>query len=222
MNAVSKRYPALTLLDALDGEFEAAIAHVARLCARNGALAADLLDQHQWSAYELALAKADLLAARTCIEAGGNTAPLDAALGQAFAADAIVGTLARLDAIALATDLDASGLRTIAAGDALASLRRAASGPVALGALGEAVCQLSGELADVPMDEPTALARDMFRRFAADVVLPLAEQIHRQDLTVPDSLLDALRAMGVFGLSIPEEHGGSAPAGQDKIGRAHV
>jgi len=33
------------------------------------------------------------------------------------------------------------------------------------------------------------------------------------DLTVPESLLQPMREMGVFGLSIPEEYGGSSPAG---------
>ena len=41
----------------------------------------------------------------------------------------------------------------------------------------------------------------------------MAEKIHRHDLTVPEDLLQPMREMGVFGLSIPEEYGGSAPAG---------
>ena len=53
------------------------------------------------------------------------------------------------------------------------------------------------------------MAQDAFRRFAAEVVAPQAEAIHRHDLTVPESLLEPLREMGVFGLSIPERYGGS-------------
>ena len=59
------------------------------------------------------------------------------------------------------------------------------------------------------------MARDAFRRFAEEVVAPMAEKIHRHDLTVPESLLQPMREMGVFGLSIPEEYGGSAPAGHE-------
>ncbi|RZL82199.1 MAG: acyl-CoA dehydrogenase, partial [Variovorax sp.] len=40
---------------------------------------------------------------------------------------------------------------------------------------------------------------------------PQAEAIHRHDQTVPESLLQPMREMGVFGLSIPEAHGGSGP-----------
>ena len=43
----------------------------------------------------------------------------------------------------------------------------------------------------------------------------MAEEIHRHDLTVPESLLQPMREMGVFGLSIPEEYGGSAPTGRE-------
>jgi (2S)-methylsuccinyl-CoA dehydrogenase len=40
------------------------------------------------------------------------------------------------------------------------------------------------------------------------VVMPLAEEVHRKDLIIPDDILDPLREMGVFGLSIPESYGG--------------
>jgi (2S)-methylsuccinyl-CoA dehydrogenase len=46
-------------------------------------------------------------------------------------------------------------------------------------------------------------------------VAPLAESIHREDLTVPESLLEPLREMGVFGLSIPQRFGGIAPDERD-------
>ena len=206
---------ALSLLDQLETVFDGAVGRVAALCSRDGKLAAGLLDAHQWSSYELSLAKADLLAARTLVQAGGNISALDAGLGFAFVADALLSTIARLDAIHLATDLEAGPLQRIASGEELRRLRRAASGPEILAELGGAVAEQSGELADVIVDEQTALARDSFRRFAEDVVAPLAEEIHRQDLTVPEALLQPLREMGVFGLSIPEEYGGSAPAGHE-------
>ena len=205
----------LSLVHQLEAVFDGIVDRVASLCSRDGKLAADLLDAHQWNSYELALSKADLLAARTLLEAGGNTSALDAGLGFAFTADALLSTIARLDAIAVAADLDTGPLQHIAAGEDLRRLRRAATGPETLSTLGGAVADMAGELADVIVDDQTALARDSFRRFAQDVVAPLAEKIHRQDLTVPEELLQPLRDMGVFGLSIPEEYGGSAPAGHD-------
>jgi alkylation response protein AidB-like acyl-CoA dehydrogenase len=48
-------------------------------------------------------------------------------------------------------------------------------------------------------------------RFAADVVAPQAEAIHRDNLTVPEALLQALRELGVFGLSIPSATAAAGP-----------
>ena len=195
--------------------FDSAAGHIAHLCARNGRLDPVLLDAHQGIEYELALADADLLAARTLMDLRGNISGLDAALGLAFAAEAIPAVIERLDRIHIATERDSGALHAIASDPGLRRLRRATASPDVLSAIGAAVAETTGEIADVALDEPTALARDAFRRFAADVVSPLAQSIHRGDLTVPETLLQPLRKMGVFGLSIPEAYGGSAPADGD-------
>ena len=51
--------------------------------------------------------------------------------------------------------------------------------------------------------------RELFARFADDRVEPHAEDIHRGDLVIPEALLSELAELGVFGISIPEEFGGS-------------
>jgi (2S)-methylsuccinyl-CoA dehydrogenase len=203
------------LLDRIGAAFETAVARTAALCARKGRLDAVLLDAHQWLCYELALANADLYAARTLLGLGANISPLDAGLGLAFAAQAAPALLERLAGINAAAGIDSSDLDALAASPTLRRLRRDAGGPDVLAALGAEVATTSGEIADVIMDDASLLARDGFRRFAAEVVAPLAERIHREDLTVPESLLQPLRDMGVFGLSIPEEYGGHAPPGGD-------
>ena len=206
---------ATAVLDRIGAEFERAVAQAASMCARDGRLDAGLLDAHQWICYELALANADLYAARTLLGLGGNIAPLDAGLGLAFAAQTAPALIERLIGIHMAAGLDSAELEDLASGPAIRQLRREAGGPEVLAALGAELAETRGEIADVPVDEATAQARDGFRRFAAEVVAPLAEAIHREDLTVPESLLQPLREMGVFGLSIPEAYGGSAPAGGD-------
>jgi (2S)-methylsuccinyl-CoA dehydrogenase len=211
----AQRELARGLLERLSTLFDNAARHTARLCARSGQLDPDLLDAHQGIEYELALADADLLAARTLMNLGGNISGLDAALGLIFATEAIPAVIERLDRIHIATELDSGALHAIAADPGLRRLRRAAASPGIVAAIGAAVADTTGEIADVAFDETTALARDAFRRFAADVVAPLAQSIHREDLTVPETLLQPLREMGVFGLSIPEAFGGSAPAGGD-------
>lgn len=204
-----------SLLDRLGVAFERAVGRAAELCSRNGKLDAARLDQHQLICYELALANAELLAARALASAAPISSELDRSLGLAFTAEAVVSVLARLQSIYISTDLDSEPLHALAAGQELRRLRKEAAGADQLEQLGSAVADATGELGDVVVDEHTAMARDTFRRFAADVVAPMAEKIHRHDLTVPESLLESMREMGVFGLSIPEEYGGSAPAGHE-------
>jgi (2S)-methylsuccinyl-CoA dehydrogenase len=205
---------AKSLLATLRAAFDAAVAATAAACVRGGKLDPARLDEHQWVCYELALTYADLLAAQTIVDVRAATGELDARLGLAFAAEAAVAVLARLEGIHVALDLGTDALQRVASSTELPNLRRLAGGPRVLADLGIAVAHASGEIADIALDDQTILARDTFRRFAADVVKPMAGRIHREDLTVPESILQPLREMGVFGLSIPEQYGGSSPAGQ--------
>ena len=52
------------------------------------------------------------------------------------------------------------------------------------------------------------MARDSARAFARKAVAPIAEHIHRHDDLVPESILQAMRELGYFGMSVPEQHGG--------------
>ena len=209
---------ARSTLGRLGAIFDTAVARTAALCAQNGKLNPALLDRHQWICYELALANAEFIAARTLVDAGSRASKLDAGLGLAFIADAIVTVLGKLEGIYIAVGIEAKGLQDLSAGTELRQLRYEAARPDVLENLGLAVAHATGELADVPVDEQTILARNAFRKFAADVVAPFAGDIHRHDLTVPETILRPLRDMGVFGLSIPEEYGGSLPAGHENTG----
>ncbi|MBL4622390.1 MAG: acyl-CoA/acyl-ACP dehydrogenase [Immundisolibacteraceae bacterium] len=46
------------------------------------------------------------------------------------------------------------------------------------------------------------------RRFADQQVLPHAQQIHCEDLLVPESIIAGMAELGLFGASIPEQYGG--------------
>ena len=206
---------AAALLLPLRALFDSAVRQVAGLCATRGRLDAALLDAHQVVCHELALASADLLAAETVVAQADGARARDAGLALAFAVDAVLAVLARLEAVALETGADLDALRALSASAELTALRRTAIGAAALAALGLAVAQDDAEIGPVAHDEATTLARDAFRRFAAEVVAPQAEAIHRQNLTVPESLLQPMREMGVFGLAIPEAYGGHAAEGTD-------
>ena len=57
-------------------------------------------------------------------------------------------------------------------------------------------------------DETLALMREQFRRFVADRVTPFAHAWHLADDLIPDALIAEMAALGVFGLTVPEDWGG--------------
>ncbi len=58
------------------------------------------------------------------------------------------------------------------------------------------------------LDEEYEMIRDQFRRFADDRVVPAAHGWHLRDELIPIAIVEEMSELGVFGLTIPEEHGG--------------
>lgn len=59
------------------------------------------------------------------------------------------------------------------------------------------------------LDGEIEMIRDQFYRFAQTRVRPFAHGWHRTDTLIPMELVEEMGALGVFGLTIPEEFGGS-------------
>ena len=57
-------------------------------------------------------------------------------------------------------------------------------------------------------DDTLELIRDQFRRFAEEQVRPQAQGWHARDELIPQAVVDAVAELGVFGLTVPEAHGG--------------
>ncbi|SFI95898.1 acyl-CoA dehydrogenase family protein [Albimonas pacifica] len=62
---------------------------------------------------------------------------------------------------------------------------------------------------DCGLDEDFEMIRDQFRRFADEKVVPYAHEWHLKDEFIPMPLVQEMGEMGVFGLTVPEEYGGS-------------
>ncbi len=203
---------ARSVLAQLREAFAKATRALAQRCSAGGRLDARQLDAEQLPSFELAWTAAELLAAETALGAlHADSTELDARLALLFAADAAASLLDRLDAIALDVDGNDDLLRHLRGSAELRLLRRAAASAHALAAAGASVIASQGEVGGIALDAPHRLAQDSFRRFSEEKVAPLAARIHREDMTVPESLLQPLREMGVFGLAVPERFGGSAP-----------
>lgn len=200
------------VLAGLRAAFDQALVALTQACCVDGKLNNRKLDEQQVASFELAWAAADLLAAETSVEAlatGPNV--LQARLALVFAVEAAASVFERIETVFVETGLDTATLHALRADRAWQQLRAGAGSASSLQAAGRAVAEADGEVGALVLDEPHALAQDGFRRFAAEVVAPHAEHIHRKDLTVPESLLQPMREMGVFGLAIPEQYGGSGP-----------
>lgn len=202
------------MLDGVRAQFDASVQAVAGRCSAAGRLDARALDAHQGVSYELAWASAELLACRSVLKAVPPGA-LDRGLALLFATESITAVLARLEAVAVDEALDLAPLRALGSSPAWTALRRAAAGPAALSRMALALAASDAEIGPVALSEEVAMAQQAFRRFGAERVAPLAAAIHQGDLTVPETLLQPLREMGVFGLSIPQAYGGSAPGHHD-------
>jgi (2S)-methylsuccinyl-CoA dehydrogenase len=203
---------AKALLADLRATLDAEVAALADLCTVNGELSTACLDREQTPSYELAFAAAELLAADTALAAAGARGDLGLRLALTCAAEAAQSVTARLRQAALDLGCDAALPETTAE---QRGLYAAVLGGHALDETGRLLGESTAEIGSIPLDDDSAMAQGEFRRFAADVVAPLASEIHRRDAIVPDAILTPLREMGVFGLSIPSAYGGSAPDDRD-------
>ncbi|HYD66288.1 acyl-CoA dehydrogenase family protein [Azospirillum sp.] len=103
-----------------------------------------------------------------------------------------------IDADTVARFVADSGLARLAEPEGLNAARAALSHAVADGHYGASALD----------DETLEMMRDTFVRFADAEVAPLAQGIHDRDELIPLSLIDKMAELGVFGLTVPEEHGG--------------
>ncbi len=77
--------------------------------------------------------------------------------------------------------------------------------------LAELLCEARGRAAleNTGLDADFELIRDQFRKFADAEVVPHAHGWHLRDELIPIEIIEHMGALGVFGLTIPEEYGGS-------------
>ena len=163
------------------------------------------LDLEQQELYDLAFSRAELDAAQAYERySESEDAPAHAPdTAEIYAAEVLMNIHQRLAARPGDYGLSHSDLVVPDIGDVLSRARLADYGRACLTRdLG------SGEGG---LEEAHRLMRDSFRAFADDVVAPRAEAVHREDLLVPDEIIEPLRDMGCFGLSVPERFGGLKP-----------
>ena len=187
------------------------------------------LDNYQLVSYELSLCWAEctsadfvLQHARKLLDEDPGAAGFAGRLAALFCAEAVTSSVGRLRARPADFGLEEEAIAAALAGENATFL----AGQLAadsIAKLGDEVLARDGDLGADLLDENHTLMRDTFRRFSDDVVAPLAEEVHRQDLDIPDEILEPLKEMGMFGLSIPENYGGLQEDGkEDTVGMCVV
>ncbi len=176
------------------------------------------LDAEQLELYDMAFARAELDAAEALATYASN-AEQDNAFHQrvfeTYTAEVLLNLHTRLAARPQSYGLRHDELKVPDVGELLSRER--------LAELGRGFLERRDAEPSHGLDEAHLLMRSSFRQFADNVVAPLAERVHREDLLVPEEIIAPLREMGCFGLSVPERFGGLKPDGaEDSIGMVVV
>ncbi len=188
-----------------------------------GDISGDRLDRYQVVNYELAMLKAEIFAGESILDyaeqcaAGELHADFELSLACCSVADGLVKARARFEKIKYATDLDDQDIAAAFSSPLARGFLRQYLDPDVVANVGrEAISR--GGFGQSKLAEDKEIIASSFARFSDDIVAPLAEKIHRADLTVPEEILAPLRDMGCFGLSIPARFGGTSPnSGEDHL-----
>ena len=174
-----------------------------------GKLSNARLDEYQLVSYELSLCWAECCAARFMLDhAVACQDEFTSRLCALFCAEAVTATGARLRARSADFELADGDIAAVLDGEVARHFLPAQLAAANIAAIGAEVMERGANLGPDALEERYTMMRDSFHRFADEVVMPLAESVHREDLIIPDEILEPLKEMGVFGLSIPESYGG--------------
>ena len=209
----------LTELDALTGARR--LVDTATEAVDNAVVAAGRLteggrniDDHQVHAERIAQLATEVRAAREMVAYGERQAAAEHrdALAEeqafAFAAEAVHRLRGAVEADPDTFDLDDAMLERLNDAE-LRSLVRSGLAEARVRAIGVRVLEARGAHATELEDQVAALTRDQFRTFAKTEVAPIAQEMHRQDHLVPETLIGKMAELGLFGSSVPESYGGT-------------
>ncbi|MEH6909983.1 MAG: acyl-CoA dehydrogenase family protein [Oceanicoccus sp.] len=193
---------------------DVALKNIKAKCSREGKLMPDLLDQYQLLSYDLAFCVAELQAAKVLISYAEKADEFDQLASitvLVFATEAAQAVFQRLIVRAVDLDLDRDTLVDNYTNSDQQTLITTYLSSAALASLGSAILGRSNMQLPALLGEEKEMVRESFSRFSTDIVMPLAERIHREDLDIPDEILKPAAELGCFGSCIPERFGGLMP-----------
>ena len=216
---------AQSYVDAGQQALDRSLSFIKRKCLNEaGRISAARLDHYQLVSYDIAFSYAEISGARVMLDyarrirekqSNFNDILQEERLALGFCADALNNVRSRLSPRREELGLSVDDWQTcLESAEQMAFCARQLAS-VNLADLGSLMLEQGGRLGDYLLEEDKEIMRETFRNFATDIVMPLAEHIHREDQIVPDAILKPLVEMGCFGLSIPEQYGGLQPDDQE-------
>lgn len=178
---------------------------------KEGRISVGKMDENQAANYDLAWAAAEIFAAREMLEYPEKTGKSE---------DSLEGSLALLFTGEVLNDLqNRFKAHAVKMGYSLSDIDTGLDSENVLKYLSEYFTEDFGRkvikqieeidnFGEYGLNEDQQMMLDAFRSFAEDQVVPVAEEVHRKDLTIPEDIIEGLAQMGCFGLSISEKYGG--------------
>lgn len=190
-------------LDSLKGAIAGADEVIAQAATHLADQGSGAVDANQVVAYDLAHAAAAMAVARVALDYGAEGA-VESALAAAFVGDALFEL-----AIKVLGREEQWGV-TPGALDGVMPAIRAYRDPEFLAALAD-------DAGPRRLSSDFEMVQDTFRRFADERIRPVADEVHRTNADISESVIEGLAEMGCFGLSVPEAYGGFASGGESDL-----
>ncbi|MCB1776404.1 MAG: acyl-CoA dehydrogenase family protein, partial [Candidatus Competibacteraceae bacterium] len=218
-NPAEQLQQAALALDAVQKALDYSLADVKERSQKaDGKISAALLDQHQLVSYDLSLSCAEVTGARFALDyaqraraasgAAASELTLEERFALLFSAEALHAVRNRLSARPADFGLNDEWLNATIDHSVVRQFCLAQLAAERVAELGQLMRAQDGVTGAYLLDDHHEMMRETFRRVAEEVVMPLAEEIHRHDLDIPDAILDQVKELGCFGISIPERFGG--------------
>lgn len=200
-------------LEFLQQLIDSALSRIKADCTKAASLDNDLLDNWQLSSYDLAFCVAELEAARAFSDYATKTNyhSLTTRLSLFFIAEIFQSCQQRLSNRAAELCINRQELLQLSINPLVNNLLDKYLDAGFLTALGSEICNENIQRLPSILSEEKELVRETFFRFANDIVVPLAEEIHREDKDIPEAILKPAAELGCFGTCIPERFGGLQP-----------
>ena len=200
------------LLEVIQGMLSQGLTSLKVSCTVEGKLDSELLDDYQFSSYQIAFSVAEIAAAKSflhyCKESTDNS--YESAFALLFACDTLDNVMGRLKKIALDVGIELESLTTLENSAEYRNVLKH-NRPSVISALGSLIISEKFDRLRSGLDDEKEIVRDTFYRFSDEIVAPLAEKIHREDLDIPEQIIEAASELGCFGTCIPEKFGGLQP-----------